>query len=99
MRPLSVVQLLPALEAGGVERSTLEIAAALRARGHRSLVISAGGRLLPELQALGSERSEEHTSAVKSLMRTSSAGFCSQKPTNNKDTQHDEHNIPSYSHN
>src|SRR3546814_11942778 len=45
----------PALEAGGVERSTLEIAAALRARGHRSLVISAGGRLLPELQALGSE--------------------------------------------
>src|SRR3546814_2850582 len=55
MRPLSVVQLLPALEAGGVERSTLEIAAALRARGHRSLVISAGGRLLPELQALGSE--------------------------------------------
>lgn len=55
MRPLSVVQLLPALEAGGVERSTLEIAAALRARGHRAVVISAGGRLLPELQALGAE--------------------------------------------
>jgi len=55
MRPLSVVQLLPALEAGGVERSTLEIAAALRARGHRAVVISAGGRLLPELQALGGE--------------------------------------------
>lgn len=55
MRPLSVVQLLPALEAGGVERSTLEITAALRARGHRALVISAGGRLLPELQALGGE--------------------------------------------
>ena len=29
MRRLTVVQLLPALEAGGVERSTLEIAEAL----------------------------------------------------------------------
>ncbi|MDP1697002.1 MAG: glycosyltransferase [Xanthomonadaceae bacterium] len=55
MRPLTVVQLLPALEAGGVERSTLEIASALRTRGHRAVVISAGGRLLPELQALGGE--------------------------------------------
>ena len=54
-RPLVVVQLLPALDAGGVERSTLEIAAALRAAGHRAIVVSAGGRLLPELQATGAE--------------------------------------------
>ncbi len=52
---LSVVQLLPALNAGGVERSTLEIGAALVAAGHRSIVISAGGRLLPQLLAQGSE--------------------------------------------
>jgi glycosyltransferase involved in cell wall biosynthesis len=50
-----VVQLLPALNAGGVERSTLEIGAALAAAGHRSVVISAGGRKVEELVAEGSE--------------------------------------------
>ena len=53
MRPLTVVQLLPALESGGVERSTLEIAEALVQAGHRALVVSAGGRLVPKLEALG----------------------------------------------
>ena len=55
MRRLTVVQLLPALEAGGVERSTLEIAEALVRAGHRAIVVSKGGRLLPKLQALGAE--------------------------------------------
>ena len=55
MRRLTVVQLLPALESGGVERSTLEITAALVAAGHRAVVISEGGRLLPALKALGGE--------------------------------------------
>ena len=55
MRRLTVVQLLPALDAGGVERSTLEVAAALAAAGHRSIVVSAGGRLVDELVAGGSE--------------------------------------------
>lgn len=48
------MQLLPALEAGGVERSTLEIAAALVADGQRSLVVSAGGRLVAALRSTGS---------------------------------------------
>lgn len=52
-RALTVVQLLPALESGGVERSTLEIAEALVRAGHRALVVSAGGRLLPALRASG----------------------------------------------
>lgn len=55
MRRLTVVQLLPALHSGGVERSTLEIAAALVAAGHRSIVVSAGGRLVPSLVEGGSE--------------------------------------------
>ncbi len=55
MHRLTVVQLLPALESGGVERSTLEIAAALVEAGHRAIVVSAGGRLLPALQASGAE--------------------------------------------
>lgn len=55
MRRLTVVQLLPALESGGVERSTLEIAQALVEAGHRARVISAGGRLVARLEALGAE--------------------------------------------
>ncbi len=54
-RRLTVVQLLPALESGGVERSTLEIADALVQAGHRAIVVSAGGRLLQQLLALGGE--------------------------------------------
>jgi glycosyltransferase involved in cell wall biosynthesis len=50
-----VCQLLPALHGGGVEQGTLEIAAALVNAGHRSLVISAGGRLLPALLDTGSQ--------------------------------------------
>jgi glycosyltransferase involved in cell wall biosynthesis len=55
MRRLTVVQLLPALQSGGVERSTLEIADALVRAGHRAIVVSAGGRLLPALQQSGAE--------------------------------------------
>lgn len=55
MRRLTVVQLLPALDAGGVERSTLEIADALVRAGHRAIVVSAGGRLLPGLLEIGAE--------------------------------------------
>ncbi len=54
-RRLTVVQLLPALESGGVERSTLEITEALVRAGHRALVVSKGGRLLPALEAAGGE--------------------------------------------
>ncbi len=49
-----MIQLLPALAGGGVERATLEIAAALVAAGHRSIVVSAGGRLVGELERGGS---------------------------------------------
>lgn len=55
MRHLTVVQLLPALASGGVERSTLEIVEALVRAGHRAIVVSAGGRLLPALDKIGGE--------------------------------------------
>lgn len=55
MRPMAVLQLLPALESGGVERSTLEIADALVTAGHRAVVVSAGGRMVPRLLASGAE--------------------------------------------
>jgi len=53
LSPPAILQLLPALDAGGVERGTLEIAEAIQAAGYRALVASAGGRLVPALEALG----------------------------------------------
>lgn len=54
-RVLTVVQLIPALRAGGAERSVLEAGQALVQAGHRSVVISAGGRMTAQLEAEGSE--------------------------------------------
>lgn len=55
---LIVMQLLPALESGGVERGTIEVAAALIAAGHKAIVVSGGGHMVAELEALGAEHIE-----------------------------------------
>lgn len=52
---LTVLQVLPALDSGGVERGVVEIAEALVAAGHRSLVVSNGGRMVAELVDHGSK--------------------------------------------
>ena len=48
---MKIIQILPELNAGGVERGTLELAAYLVAAGHEAIVISNGGRLVAELEA------------------------------------------------
>src|SRR4030065_710564 len=50
---LTVVQMLPALESGGVEKGTLEVGKYLVGHGHRSIVISAGGRMVARLGRAG----------------------------------------------
>ena len=55
---MTIVQLLPQLNAGGVERGTLEINRALVANGHRSIVISGGGQLVAQLESEGGEHVE-----------------------------------------
>ena len=52
---ITVLQVLPALESGGVEKGTLEVAKFLVENDHRSIVISNGGRLLKQLTENGSE--------------------------------------------
>jgi glycosyltransferase involved in cell wall biosynthesis len=49
----TVLQVLPALDTGGVEQGTVEIADALGAAGWGALVASAGGRLVPRVEASG----------------------------------------------
>jgi len=52
---LTVLQVLPALETGGVEQGTVDVAAAVVSAGGRALVASAGGRLESDLARAGAE--------------------------------------------
>jgi glycosyltransferase involved in cell wall biosynthesis len=49
----TILQILPALDVGGAQRTAIDIAAALAEAGARALVASEGGRLVSELQAKG----------------------------------------------
>jgi len=51
----AILQLIPELETGGAERTTIDIAEALASLGARALVATEGGRLVGELQAKGGE--------------------------------------------
>ena len=53
--PLTVLQIVPRLDMGGVERGTLEITEAITRAGGRALVATAGGRLLPRVIKAGGE--------------------------------------------
>ena len=50
---MKVLQLLPALDSGGVEQGTVDVARGLHEAGHQALVMSAGGRLVGALQDAG----------------------------------------------
>ncbi len=52
-RKPAVLQVLPRLVAGGVERGTVDVAAALVAAGWRAIVASAGGPMVHELERAG----------------------------------------------
>lgn len=51
---MKIVQTLPELNGGGVERGAVELAAFLVRQGHESLIISHGGRMVPALEQAGS---------------------------------------------
>nr|WP_155197537.1 glycosyltransferase family 4 protein [Roseibium hamelinense] len=50
-----VLQVLPELVTGGVERTTIDVARAIVDAGGIALVASAGGRLVSDLEAIGAE--------------------------------------------
>lgn len=51
--PLRIVQLLPALNEGGIERGVVELNREFVERGIESVVVSSGGRLVPEIERHG----------------------------------------------
>ncbi|WP_436642283.1 glycosyltransferase [Microbaculum sp. FT89] len=50
---ITVLQIVPSLDAGGAERTAVDVAAALVQAGARALVATTGGRLVTELDAAG----------------------------------------------
>ncbi len=53
MKPMTILQMLPELNVGGVEQGVVDSAIGYARRGHRSLVMSNGGRRVAELKAAG----------------------------------------------
>ncbi len=95
-RKLTVLQLLPALESGGVERGTLEVAHALVAHGHRALVMSAGGRLVAPLVEAGAQHFDWPI-GVKSLKTLLLAGKLRRFLTEHKvDIVHARSRVPAW---
>ncbi len=70
-KKLTVLQILPELNAGGVERGTLEVARKLVKEGHRSIVVSNGGNMVEQLLDNGSEHIQlaVHRKSVFSLRK------------------------------
>lgn len=52
---MNILQVIPELDAGGAERTTLEVAEAIIAEGGKAYVASRGGRMEAELDAMGAE--------------------------------------------
>ena len=49
---MKVFQVLPAMQGGGVERGTIEVASAMQKNHIENMVVSAGGRLVSELEKI-----------------------------------------------
>ncbi|MGJ8639911.1 MAG: glycosyltransferase [Opitutaceae bacterium] len=69
---MKVIQILPELNSGGVERGTLEVGKYLVEQGYESIVISNGGRQVAQLEAEGSRHitlpvHKKHPSSLKQI--------------------------------
>ena len=53
MSKKTILQILPALHSGGVERGTIDVAKAIKESGHKSLVMSKGGKMVKDLRKEG----------------------------------------------
>lgn len=54
-RPLTVLQIVPRMDVGGIERGTLEITEAIVRVGGRAIIATAGGKLLHRVTKAGGE--------------------------------------------
>ncbi|MFK7850337.1 MAG: glycosyltransferase family 4 protein [Akkermansiaceae bacterium] len=68
---MKVLQILPELNSGGVERGTLEVADYLVSKGNEALVVSNGGRMVSALEASGARHilMPVHRKSISSLFQ------------------------------
>ena len=69
-----VLQVLPALVTGGVERGTVEIAQALTEAGYKAVVVSAGGPMVRELTRCGAVHVELPVGSKNPLVMRANVG-------------------------
>jgi glycosyltransferase involved in cell wall biosynthesis len=69
----TIVQILPALVRGGVERGTIEVAEAIQRHGGQAVVISSGGPLVHQLERCGARHHQLNVHS-KNPMRWPSLG-------------------------
>ncbi|WP_075219838.1 glycosyltransferase family 4 protein [Acuticoccus yangtzensis] len=97
-RPMTILQVVPQLETGGAERTTLDVAAALVADGDRAIVVSEGGRMVPELEALGGEHITMPVASKKILtMRKNAARLADLMEREDVDIIHARSRAPAWS--
>src|SRR5690606_22203982 len=51
----TILQIIPRLDTGGAERTTIEMTQAITTAGGRALVVTEGGRMLPQVTEAGGE--------------------------------------------
>jgi lipopolysaccharide heptosyltransferase II len=69
---MNILQILPELNVGGVETGTLDLAKYLVRLGHKAVVVSAGGVLVKDLEALGALHYQlpVHRKSVITMLKT-----------------------------
>lgn len=70
----TILQVVPRLDAGGAERTTLEIAEAVAAAGGRSIVVSEGGRLAAAIESAGGTVIEAPVASKNPLVMAANVG-------------------------
>ena len=76
MRKLKIIQILPSLNTGGVERGVLDFNKYLVEKGHSSYVISDGGRQVKNLLEDGGEHIHLQVSKKESFYIVKGEGTC-----------------------
>jgi len=69
---MNILQILPALNVGGVETGTLDLAKYLVKHGHKAVVVSNGGELVRELESFGAIHYQlpVHRKSIFTMLKT-----------------------------
>jgi glycosyltransferase involved in cell wall biosynthesis len=94
----TILQVVPALTSGGVERGTLEIARNIVKSGNNSIVISAGGQLVEQLEKDGSTHIKINVASKNPIIIWRNAGKIANVILNNNvDIVHARSRAPAWS--